>query len=128
MSLGLAATHRRKRSPHHPQFTGHLAVVSSATDRSLDHHHLAAIRQARLALLETVRRGPEGEVDGAIASFVRTTWAADFSRLTICSLVAAAVDAGLPVVRGVTRRAQREASLDRWTRLAGSLVDDLAGR
>jgi hypothetical protein len=103
-------------------------AATCAADRSLEHRHLTAIRVARLALLDAARHGNADEVEAGIAPFVRAMWDADFSRPTICSLVAAAIDAGLPTARGATRRAQRSNALDRWTRSAGRIVDEMAAR
>ncbi|AHG89484.1 hypothetical protein J421_1947 [Gemmatirosa kalamazoonensis] len=102
------------------------ASATLAADRTLEHRHLAAIRAARLVLLDSARRADASEIEAAIAPFVRSMRDADFSRPTICSLVAAAIDAGLPTGRGPARRAQRAASLARWTRLAGELADGAA--
>ena len=101
------------------------APTATATDRTLEHRHLAALRVARTALLDAARRGNAAEVDAGIAPFVRAMLEADFSRPTICSLVAAAIDAGLPTGRGAARRAQRSEALARWTLRAGELADEL---
>ena len=99
------------------------ASATLAAHRTLEHRHLAAIRAARVALLDSARRGNASEIEAAIAPFVHAMRDADFSRPTICSLVAAAIDAGLPTGRGVVRRTQRAESLARWTRLARDLTD-----
>ena len=106
----------------------HSAGPTCAADRALEPRHLTAIRVARLTLLDAARRGSAAEVEAAIAPFVCAMWEADFSRPTICSLVAAAIDSGLPAARGAARRAQRVQALDRWTRLAGAIVDELLAR
>ena len=106
----------------------HSAGLTCAADRALEHRHLTAIRVARLTLLDAARRANATEVEAAIAPFVRAMWEADFSRPTICSLVAAAIDAGLPTARGSARRTQRVQALDRWTRLAGMIVDEMLAR
>jgi hypothetical protein len=106
----------------------HSAGLTCAADRALEHRHLTAIRVARLTLLDAARRGNAVEVEAGIAPFVRAMWEADFSRPTICSLVAAAIDSGLATARGAARRAQRTQALDRWERLAAAIVDELLAR
>ena len=94
-----------------------------SAERVLGRAQLAAIRTARATLLDAARRGSATEIEAGIAPFVRAMRDADFSRPTICSLVVAAIDAGLPTGRGAARRAQRAQAIVRWTRLAGELAD-----
>jgi hypothetical protein len=104
-------------------------VVSSyPAERTLDPAHVAAIRSTREALFDAAREGDPAAIERTLARFVHAMWAADFTRQTIASLVAAAVDAGLPAVRGAARRAKRAQSLAAWTRLGERVADVLAHR
>ena len=96
-----------------------------AVDRTLEISHIAAIRRARATLLDAARRAESAEIEAAVAPFVTVMWEADFSRQTISSLVAAAIDAGLPSCRGAARRARRDESIAHWVVLAERLADEL---
>lgn len=103
-------------------------MTSTLPERAIDGGRIAAIRAARAALYEAACRNDAGEIDAAVPPFVHVMWEADFSRQTIRSLVAAAIDAGLPTRRGAARRAQRERNIARWVELAEQLADALVAR
>ena len=92
-------------------------------DWTLERDQVRAIRDARAGLRAAAAAGDGARLDAAVASAVHAMWAADFSRTTICSLVGAAVDMGLPHRRD---RVQRDADIRRWTERAGRLADGLA--
>src|ERR1051325_4527208 len=84
---GLRLIHDSPSLPHR--------VASTLPERAVDAGRIAAIRAARAALYEAARRNDTLEIDAAVPPFVHVMWEADFSRQTIRSLVAAAIDAGL---------------------------------
>jgi len=102
--------------------------ATTLPERALDGSRIAAIRAARAALYHAACRADAVEIEAAVPPFVHVMWEADFSRQTIRSLVAAAIDAGLPTGRGAARRAQRERSIARWVELAEHLADALVVR
>ena len=106
--------------------TGASAGDRSLSERTLDAAHLAAIRAARATLHDAARRGDAGGIDAALGPFVHAMWTADFTRQTICSLVVAAIDAGLPTARGAARRARRAEALADWIARADRIAERLS--
>jgi hypothetical protein len=91
-------------------------------DWTLPRDHVHAIRDTRAALLSAAGTGSAAVLETAVTSAVRAMVAADFARATICSLVSAAVDSGLPRRRNYARRAD---DVQYWTQRAATLVDAL---
>lgn len=90
---------------------------------TLAREHVDAIRDARSAVLAAAASESPGALEHAIAEAVRAMWAAEFSRQTICSLITAAVDTGLPRRRNYVRRAS---DVRRWSEQAAVCVDAIA--
>ena len=114
--------------PHSVPTSQRAPGEGALTDRVLEHGRIAAIRGARAALYDAASRNDATAIEAAVPRFVQVMFEADFSRQTICSLVAAAIDAGLPTGRGAARRAQREQTITHWSSVAERLADTLLVR
>ena len=90
---------------------------------TLGRDQVREIRDARAALLAAAATGVPALVERAVADAVAAMWQADFSRATICSLVTAAVEAGLPRRRTYTGRAT---DVRYWGDRAGAVADAIA--
>jgi hypothetical protein len=85
---------------------------------------LVALRDARARLRDVARVAPDAELEAAIASFVALAWDAGFSRVAACSIVAAALEEGLPRRRGRPVSVAAAA----WERRARAIYDGIALR
>jgi hypothetical protein len=85
---------------------------------------LGALRDARARLRDLARDAPDADVERAVATFVALAWDAGFSRVAACSVVAAALEEGLPRRRG--RPVQVAAAA--WERRARALYEAIALR
>ena len=83
---------------------------------------LGALRDARTRLRTLARVAPHDELESAIATFVVLAWDAGFSRMATCSVVAAALEEGLPRRRGWPVRVTAAS----WERHARTLYDAIA--
>ena len=92
-------------------------------DWTLGREQVRAIRDARTSLLAAAATGVPALIERAIADAVPVMWEADFSRATICSLVSAAVESGLPRRRSYTGRAT---DVRYWSDRAGAVADAIA--
>ena len=85
---------------------------------------LGTLRDARARLREVARAVPHDELEAAITTFVELAWDAGFSRMATCSIVAAALEEGLPRRRGQPVSVAAAA----WERRARAIYDAIVRR
>ncbi len=98
--------------------------ADGAEQPTMSRDALGTMRDARARLRDMARVAADAELERAIAAFVKVAWDVGFSRVTAGSIVAAALEEGLP------RRRGRPVSVTAatWERRAQTIYDAIALR
>jgi hypothetical protein len=104
---------------------GGIGAAVPQHEPALGADQLAAIRLARTDVVQAARSGSAVRVEAALDAYVRALSDASFSRYTVHALVEAALEEGVPTVRGRSRRALRSMTIGTWLAHGATLADAL---